>query len=87
MGSLPGDLDGLAAMALLGRHELDAAVTVLVCVPIHEQRHPLAGLVSDGERPILVVGPLLDRTEQGYRVGIVVRNQWSRERAQYPQLF
>lgn len=32
IGALPADFDGLAAVALLGRHELDAAVTVLVIV-------------------------------------------------------
>jgi hypothetical protein len=45
MGALPADFDGMAAAALVRRHELDAAVTLLVVVSIHERRHPLAGLI------------------------------------------
>ncbi len=87
IGALPADFDGLAAVALLGRHELDAAVTVLVVVPIHEQRHPLAGLAFAGEWPVLVVGPVLDRAEKGFGVRIVVRHSWPGERTQHAQLF
>ncbi len=36
VGSVSADFDGLAAMALVGRDELDAAVAVLVVVPDHE---------------------------------------------------
>jgi len=86
LGTPLADFDGMAAMALLGRHELDAAVTVLVVIPIHERRHPLAGFRLAAKWPAWVAGPVLDRTKQGFRVGIVVRNPWPGERAQHPQL-
>jgi len=56
----------------MGREELDAAVAVSVVVPVHKRRHPLAGLVFAREWPALVVGPVLERSEQGFRVGVVV---------------
>jgi len=52
----------------MGRDELDAAVAVSVVVPVHKCRHPLAGLVFAREWPALVVGPVLERSEQGFRV-------------------
>ena len=39
------DLDGLTAVALVGRHEFDAAMAVPVVVPVDKRRHPLAGLL------------------------------------------
>lgn len=87
IGASPADFDGMAAVALLGRHELDAAVTVLVVVSIHKQRHLLAGLAIAGERPNWVVGPSLDRTEKGFGVRIVVRHPWPEGRRQHAQLF
>ena len=33
---VPADLHGLAAVALVGRHELDAAVAMLVVVQVHK---------------------------------------------------
>jgi hypothetical protein len=47
----------LASMALIGRHEPDAAVAVLVVVPIHKCRHPGAGLLDALEWPAGVVRP------------------------------
>jgi len=72
MGSLSADFDGKSAVALLGGNELDAAVTVLVVIPIHKWRHPFLGLVFAGERPVWVVGPVLARAEQGFGIGIIV---------------
>ena len=72
MGSLPADCCGGTAMALMGRDEFDGAVAVPVVVPIHKSRHPLAGLVFAGELPAGVVGTVFDRSEQGFRVGVVV---------------
>lgn len=40
-------------------HEPDAAVPVLVVVPIHECHHPGAGLLDAAERPAWVVRPVL----------------------------
>ena len=79
IGSLLTDCGGGSAVALMGRDEFDAAVAVPVVVPIHKSRHPLAYLVFAGERPAGVVGTVLDRAEQGFREGIVVRNPGPRE--------
>ncbi len=38
--TVPVELHGLTAVALLGRDELDAAVAVPVVVPVDERRHP-----------------------------------------------
>ena len=46
----------LASMALIGCHEPDAAVAVLVVVAIHKCRHPSAGLLDALEWPAGVVG-------------------------------
>jgi hypothetical protein len=51
------DLHGLTIVTLLGCHEFDPAVAVLVVVPIYELGDPLAGLVSPGFRK--VVTPLI----------------------------
>jgi len=39
-GSVSEDLNGFAALSLRWRHEPDAAVAVLVVVPIHERTYP-----------------------------------------------
>jgi hypothetical protein len=66
------DLDSLLAnclggstVALLGRHEFDAAMAVPVVVPVDKRRYPLACLVFAGEWPAWVVGPVFDRSVQG----------------------
>ena len=61
-------------MTLMGRHEFDGAVPVSVVVPVHKQRHPLTGLVLAGKGPAGVVGPVFDRTDQGFRVSIIDEN-------------
>ena len=70
------------AVTLVRRDEFDAAVAVLVVVPIHKRPHPLARLIIACKWPAWVVGPVLDRAEQGFREGIVVRNPGPRERPQ-----
>ena len=40
---MAANLAGLTAVTLLRRYELDAAVAVLVVVPVHKRRHPLTG--------------------------------------------
>ena len=37
------NFQGLAAVTLLGHHELDAAMAVLVDVPVDKRGHPLTG--------------------------------------------
>ena len=36
VGTMPAEVNGLATVALVGRHELDAAVVVPVVVPVHK---------------------------------------------------
>jgi hypothetical protein len=55
---------GGSAVALMWRHELDAAVAVPVVVPIHKCSYPFAGLVLAGKGPAGVIRPVFDRTEQ-----------------------
>jgi hypothetical protein len=43
------DLHGLAIVTLLGCHEFDPAVAVLLVVPIDELGDPLTGLVFGGK--------------------------------------
>jgi len=57
---------GLAAVALLRRDEVDAAVAVLVDLPLHERRSPLTGLLLAGKGLAVVVGPVFGRAEQGF---------------------
>ena len=66
------DLDSLTAMALMGRHELDAAVAVPMVVPVDKRRDPLAGLVLAGKWPSGVIRPVLRCAEQRFGVGGVV---------------
>jgi len=72
IGSLLVGCVGSTAMTLMGRHEFDGAVTMSVVVPVHNGRHPLAGLLLAGKGPAGVVGPIFDRSEQGFRVRVVV---------------
>ena len=57
--ALVADRRGLAAVPLLRRDEPDGAVAVLMDVPVHECRRPLAGLLLAGKGPTGVVGPVL----------------------------
>jgi len=47
--AVPADLHGLAIVTLLGRHEFDAAVAVLVVVPVDELGDPLTRLFFGGK--------------------------------------
>ena len=79
ISSLLADSRGGSDVTLMGGDEFDAAVPVSVVVPVHKRCHPHAGLVFAGEWPAVVVGPILDRSEQEFRVGIVVADPWSGE--------
>ena len=66
------ELNGFSAVSLSRHHELDAAVKVLMVVPVHESRHPQACFVLAAEGPLGVVRSVLDRAEPPLRVGVVV---------------
>ena len=70
----------------MGRDEFDAPVAVPVVVPVHKCRHPLACLVFTGEWPARVVGPVLDRSEQGFRVRVVVGDPGPGEGSEHAHL-
>ena len=72
IGSLLADCFGGTAMTLMGRHEFVGTVPVSVVVSIHKQRHPLTGFVLAGKGPAGVVRTVFDRSEQGFRVRVVV---------------
>jgi len=77
--TVAADCDGFSSVALGWRHELDAAVAVLVVVAIHELRHPGAGLLDVGEWLAWVVRHVPHRAEQRLRVGVVVADLRSGE--------
>ncbi len=59
-------------MKLLGRHDFDPAVGVLVVVPDDKRCHALTGLVLAAKRITRVIKPLLHRPEQRFGVRAVV---------------
>lgn len=84
--ALLADRRGHAAVALLRRDEPDGAVAVLMDIPVHECRCPLAGFLLAGKGPVGVLRPVLGGAEQGLGVGVVVRHPRAREGAQHAQL-
>ena len=60
------DLHGLALVTLLVRHAFDAAVAVLMVVPIDELGQPLRGLVFGCKWLAEVIRPILHRPEQRF---------------------
>ncbi len=83
--AVPANPHGLANVALLGRHEFDAAVAVLVVVPVDKRCNPLTGLVLPGEWLTRVIRPILHRPEQGFRVRIVLADARPGERREHAQ--
>ena len=63
------DLDGLTTVARLRSDELDPAVAMPVVLPVHKCGHQLTGGLLAREWPPRVVGPVLRRAEQRFRVG------------------
>jgi hypothetical protein len=86
VGTVSADLNGFAAVALRWRHEPDAAVAVLIVVPIHERTYPQAGLLHALEWPPRVVRPVFQGVEKRFRVGVVVADPWPGEGSEYPKL-
>jgi hypothetical protein len=59
-------------MALVRRNEFDAAMAVLIVIPIHISGNPLAGFFFASKRPVVLIRSIFNGTEQRFRVGIVV---------------
>ena len=85
--AVTADLHGLAIVTLLGRHEFDAAVAVLVVVPVDELGDPLTRLFFGGKWFAGVIRSILHRPEQGFRVRVVIRHPWPREGSEDAQFF
>ncbi len=67
------DGHGLATVVRVRRHDLDAALAVLMVGPLQKGRHPQAGLLPCSECPVGVVRMGFVRSEQGFRIGVVIR--------------
>ena len=52
-----------AAIPLLRRNEYDAAMAVLVVIPIHKRGNPLAGFFFAAEWPVWLVRPVFNSAE------------------------
>jgi hypothetical protein len=71
-GTLLANGDGRSVVSLNGCYELDAAVAVLVVVPVDECGNPLTGLLFGCKGLAGVIRPILHCPEQGFGVGVVV---------------
>ena len=69
---LAADFNRITVVTLDGRHEFDAAVAVLVVVPVDEHGDPLTGLLFGCKGLAGVIRPILHCPEQGFGVGVVV---------------
>ena len=87
LGSLLANGLGGSTVALVGRHEFDRAVVVPVVLPIHKCARPFTGLALAGKGSAGVVGTVFDRTEQGFRVGVVVGDPWPGKGSEHAHLF
>lgn len=74
--SVPADLRSLTIVTLMGRHEFDPAVAVLVVVPVDKLGYPLTGLLLGGKGLAEVIRPILQCPEQRFRVRVVVGHPW-----------
>jgi len=86
LGPVTTDRDGLATVALSRRHEPDGAVVVPVVVPVHECRHPGAGLFIAEEGPSGIIRSVFDGAEQRFREGVVIADPAPGEGSEYSQL-
>jgi len=57
---LAADLNSLTAITLLNRTQFDANVLVLVVIPIHKRRNPLAGFFFAAEWPLGIIKPVFN---------------------------
>lgn len=74
IGSLLTYCGGGSAFGADGLHEFDAAVPILVFLPDDISRQPLAGPFFYGKWPAEVFGTVLERSELGFPVGVVICN-------------
>ena len=72
-------------MAVSRSEEFNAAVMMLVSVPMYEDAAPLTCFFKTFEALWLVVWPILERLEQGFGVWVVVADSWSAVGWGYPQ--
>jgi hypothetical protein len=84
---VPANFHGQAAVALVGRHGLAAALAVPVLLPINKRGHPKAGVLRAGKGPTRVVRSVFRCPEQGFGVGVVSGHPWPGEGSEHAQLF
>ena len=77
----------LAGVALSGRDVTDLAMAMLFVVPIHELPHPLAGVGQVGKASHREGRMVFAGTEQGFRVGVIVRDAGTAVRRCDAELF
>ena len=76
----------LSPMPLGRRHKFEGAMAVMIVVPPHKGRHPLASLLQGVEGPIhRIVRAIFHRFEEGLRIRIVVADGRTPERGTNPQ--
>jgi hypothetical protein len=85
-GKVLADFNALAAMGLVGRHESDAAMPLFVILPVDKRHDPSAGLAFASKRPARVIASLLDGSQQGFRVRVVVGDPWSGNGSEHTHL-
>jgi hypothetical protein len=81
------DFQGLAAVALLERDELEPAVAVMLVVPVNERRHPQTGLLCAGKGLSRVIRPVFRCPEQRFGVRVVIGDPWPGEGPEHALLF
>lgn len=86
-GATPGKQSlVLAAVALLGRDESDGTMAMFRVAPAHEPSHPDPGMAQAPEGLSGILWPILQCTEQGLEVRIVVADGRAAERGRYTEL-
>ena len=74
------DLDVDTRVSVRGRNEADAAVLMLVVVPVRERRYPLACIVETREAGDGICWAVLESAEQRFRERVVVGHARPAER-------
>src|SRR5436309_3057003 len=67
-------------MTLCGADVADAAVPVIMVIPMHEARSPGASLLEVGEALVRELRPVLRRAEQAFDIGVVIAHARARVR-------
>src|SRR5690625_908587 len=95
MGTLGCLIDGVSlrqnltvdpTVPVVGRDEADATMLMLGIVPSHKVLNPVASCIDVGKGSVWVRWRVLQRTEQGLRVRVVIRDRGTTEGRHYTQM-